>query len=427
MTAGLLRLLLPLGAVVVTATVAVGNPSTLLAALAERAETELRGNILPFWLEHVPHPERDGFYGEVVRAGEPRSQAPRAALLSSRILWTFSAAYRHYGEPAYLTMADRAYRDLVDNFRDARHGGYFWSIHADGSPRDLFKHVYGQSFVVYAMSEYYRATGEPSARVAALELFALIEARAADQGRGGYWENFTRDWEPVPAHQPSAIGPPAARSQNTHLHLMEAYTNLWLATGDLRVREALRSLVGLMLERILDPETGHLGLYFDEDWRPISNRVSYGHDIEFAWLATEAAQAVGDAALREQVRVWAVRIAGNTLARGVEKDGGIPYEVGPKGEGAQLHREWWVPAEAAVGFLNAYQLSHDSRFLEAADAQWQFIERHFVDREGGEWFHSVSPSGERIPRAQVSGWKGPYHNGRACLELLVRARGLLGP
>jgi len=401
-----------------------GGAEGEVARFRDSVEDELRGNILPFWLEHVPHPERDGFHGAVGRDGRPLERAPRAALMTSRILWTFSAAYRMYGADEYRAMAERAARDLERNFRDQEHGGYFWSLTPAGAPLNDGKHLYGQAFAMYALAEYHRATGDPLARARALELFDLVERHAADRVNGGYLESFTRDWRPVPAGQPSPIGPPELKSQNTHLHLMEAFASLLRATDEPRVRAAQRDLITLVLDRIVDPRSAHLGLFFAAVWTPRSSEISYGHDIEFAWLVTEAATELGDTALIERARPLAVRVAEVTLEEGVMEDGGIPYEANAEGRPTMPHREWWVPAEAAVGFLNAYQLSGDERFLSAARQQWDYIQRHFVDREHGEWFHSVSADGRvAMNHPKADAWKCPYHNGRACMELVRRLGG----
>jgi cellobiose epimerase len=396
-----------------------------LGSLADRTEAELRNNILTFWLEQVPHPEHGGFYGEVMNAGDPRPHAPRAALMTSRILWTFSAAYRQFGDERYRQMADRAFSDLTSAFMDREHGGVFWAITATGEPRATSKHVYGQAFAIYGLSEYYRATGEPAALDEAIALFRLIEHHARDRAQGGYFEAFSRQWQREPPETRAVVGPADAKSQNTHLHIMEAYASLLRVWPEPELWRAQRELIEILLTRIVDPATTHLGLFFNDDWTPRSHEISYGHDIEFAWLVTEAAVELGDAELLARVRPLAVRIAEVTLAEGVEEDGGIPYERSRTGV-TRSRREWWVPAEAAVGFLNAYQISGDERFLHASIAQWEFIEKHLVDRVAGEWFHSVSATGNVARNAaKASAWKCPYHNGRACLELMNRARALL--
>jgi mannobiose 2-epimerase len=174
-----------------------------------------------------------------------------------------------------------------------------------------------------------------------------------------------------------------------------------------------------MRTHILDPKTHHLGLFFDEDWKPKSDAISFGHDIEFAWLFTEAAEVLKDEPLIAASRAEAIQIARVTLEQGIDRDGGVIAEADPKGI-TNTFKEWWPQAEATVGFLNAYQISKDPHYLEASRHSWSFIEQHLIDREHGEWFHGVNREGRKSGAPKLSFWKCPYHNGRACLELVAR-------
>jgi mannobiose 2-epimerase len=156
-----------------------------------------------------------------------------------------------------------------------------------------------------------------------------------------------------------------------------------------------------------------------DDWKPRSDGFSYGHDIEAAWLLTEAAGVLGDSDLIARTRLAAVDIAETTLKEGVDAEGGVCNEGGPAGV-SDRSRDWWPQAEAVVGFLNAYQISGDSRFLDASRRSWAFIESHFVDHDRGEWFESVSSTGVAKHTPKISLWKCPYHNSRSCLEVSER-------
>ena len=392
------------------------------AAFADRAEAEVRGDILPFWLRHARDEARGGFYGEIGPDLVVHRNAPRGALLSARILWTFSTAYRRYRDPAYLAMARWAYQDLETRFWDSEYGGYLWRISAAGQPKDPTKQIYGQAFGIYALAEFYRATGEQAALDRAVALYRLVEEHGHDRRFGGYLEAFTRDWQRPPGRRLSAIGPDFPKSQNTHLHLMEAYTNLLRVWPDPELRRNLHAFIELMLDRVLGPDHRHLRLYFDADWTPRSDVISFGHDIEASWLLTESAEVVGDPALLTRVRETALLIARGTLAQGVDADGGICNEAGPRGL-TDTGKDWWPQAEAAVGFVNAYQISGDERFLAAARRTWDFIEMRMVDRQHGEWHWGVTRAGAVRPRLPLAGfWKCPYHNSRACLELAERLR-----
>jgi cellobiose epimerase len=219
------------------------------------------------------------------------------------------------------------------------------------------------------------------------------------------------------------MGSKGQKSQNTHLHMLEAYTNLLRAWPDPTLKNDLSELVDVMLTKVLDASTHHLHLFFNEDWAPSSHEFSYGHDIEFSWLITEATDVLADAQLSTRAKAAAESIAAVTLREGVEPNGGVVAEGGAHGV-TNRFKEWWTQAEAAVGFLNAFQLSGSPVYLDASLKTWDYIDQNLVDRQNGEWFIGVSADGTVPSPVKISFWKCPYHNGRACLELLHRLRAI---
>ncbi len=399
------------------------NP-TALSSCRTRIETDLRQNILPFWIERVVDLDGGTFLGQLSNDLVPDRTVERGALLTSRILWTYAAAGRHYREPAYLAMAELAHRDLLDRYRDGAHGGFYWSINADGSVYRDRKQVYGQAFAIYALSELHAASGRREPLELAIATFRLLEAHARDHTHGGYLEALARDWTAIADLRLSERDQNDPKSQNTMLHVMEAYTRLLGVWPDAGLRLALRDIVDLMLTRIVDPGTGHLGLFFTLDWQPTSQKISYGHDIEAAWLLTRAAETLTDPALLARVHALAVRIAEVTLAEGVDADGGV-YNFGDPSGLVDTDKEWWPQAEAVIGFLNAAQISGDKRYAEAALRTWDFVEKHLIDRQRGEWFRGVTREGRLIASHEKVGfWKCPYHNGRMGLEAPARLQAL---
>jgi mannobiose 2-epimerase len=215
---------------------------------------------------------------------------------------------------------------------------------------------------------------------------------------------------------------------NTHLHVMEAYANLLRVWEDDGLRHRLEALVEIHLRRVLDPDTAHLLLFFDEAWRPVDRAVSYGHDIEASWLIMEASDVLGDPGLRERAAEAAERIAHVTLDEGLDRDHGGLYAEREDGGALDDDKHWWMQAEAVVGFVNAWELTGDEAFLDAAEETWRFVDRFIVDREHGEWRWRVARDGRPIaglPR--VEPWKCPYHNARAALEVLFRAERARAP
>jgi mannobiose 2-epimerase len=383
---------------------------------------ELENNLLPFWRERVFDDARGGFITEMAADGTVREDAPRSLILHSRLLWTFSALYRRFGEGRDIELARRALDILEGKFRDREYGGYFWRTDASGNPLDRTKKIYGQAFCIYALSEFHLATGEPAALEAATELFELIEAHARDPEFRGYIEARADDWSGVSDLRLSGKDMDAAKSMNTHLHLLEAYTNLLSAIIDPRVVMRLDELIGIFGRHIIRRETGgyRLDHFFDEAWTRLSDTRTYGHDIESAWLLCEAASVLGGEELRETIKLWAIELARSTVAEGLLVDGGLAYE-GRGGTVINDDHDWWCQAEAVVGFWHAFELTQEAAFADAAVGVWKYIKRSMVDQVHGEWFWRVRADGtidESEPK--VSEWKGPYHSVRMCLEMLRR-------
>jgi mannobiose 2-epimerase len=399
------------------------NPGVTLRLLEREMRAELTERILPFWSERAVDRERGGFYGSVGPDGTPDAEAPRGAILNGRILWTFSAAFRALRDPALAALADRAAQVIRKRFLDRTHGGVYWMVDASGQPVDDRKHVYAQAFAVYGLAEHSRATGSLESLADAEVLFRLIETHARDDQHGGYREAFSRDWGPLEDVRLGETDLNAPRSANTHLHLLEAYTTLFRAWPAPVLGPRLRSLQELFVDRIVDRATGHLVPFFDESWTPCSWVASYGHDIEASWLLGDAATVLNDRDLSARTREAALLLAESALTEGLDPKGGVFY-LADAGGNVDEGKEWWTQAESVVGFLNAYQETRRREFLKAAWDTWEFIKAHVLDRERGEWYRRVDPDGTPQPGNEIVGpWKCPYHNTRACLEVMKRAGG----
>ena len=391
-----------------------------MSELRQRVEAELLSDILPFWLKYAIDEEYGGFRGQIANDLTINPHAAKGIILNARILWTFSKAFSAYGDPVYLNAARRAYEYLVRFFWDNEFGGVYWMVDYQGNPFDTKKRIYGQAFTVYALAEYYHATGDAEILARALRLVEVIEASGHDPANGGYFETYERDWTLAVDQRLSEVDQDEKKSMNTHLHLLEAYAALLRNHEHSTVRLRLRELIEVFLNHIVDPKTHHFLLFFDEEWRTQSDKVSFGHDIEGSWLLCEAAEILGDTALLESVRAVGLSMAQAVYDQGLDTDGGLLYEAGPAGI-IDSDKHWWPQAEAVVGFLNAHELSGRQYFRDAAERSWAFIEEHIIDREHGEWFWLVSKDG--VPAAErdkVGPWKCPYHNSRACFETMER-------
>ena len=391
-----------------------------LDQFARSVHDQLFGHILPFWTGPALDHEQGGWLAWMSNDLRVDRSQPKGLIVNSRILWTFSAVHRFRPDPLYRQMAERAFDVVMNRFWDEQHGGAFWQLAGHGRVLDDSKKTYGQAFYIYALAEHHLAFGASAALPRAVELFELLERHAHDPEHGGYWEVRRRDWSESADSRLSEKDLNEKKSMNNHLHVLEAFANLFRATRDPRVGERLRELVELFEQRILDPRTGHLHHFFDEEWGVRSDTCTFGHDIEASWLLCETAEALGDAALIEKAREVALRMAEVALREGLDSDGGLSYE-GRAGRVIDRRKECWPQAEAVIGFLNAFQLSGDAGYLEAARRVWDYLEDHLVDRAHGEWFWRINNDGRPDPALpKVSEWKGPYHGSRACLETLRR-------
>jgi mannobiose 2-epimerase len=388
--------------------------------LRERVERELRGNILPFWLKYAVDDEYGGFRGQIANDLTIDPLAHKGLILNARILWTFAKAYKVYGDEIYLRTARRAYEYLRQYFWDREFGGMYWMVDHLGNPVETKKRIFGQAFTLYALAEYASASAEKEPLEEAIALHRMTEDASHDGKNGGYFETYERDWKIAGEQRLSEVDMDEKKSMNTHLHMLEAYANLLRIWNDDALRKRLRELIRIFLDHIIDPRTHHLRMFFDEVWHDRSDRFSFGHDIESSWLICEAAGVLGDQAILEEARIAAVRMAQAVYEQAVDTDGGLFYE----GRGKEIidtDKQWWPQAEAVVGMLNANELSGKDYFLEASEKSWEFIESYIVDRRHGEWYGKVSHDGRPSnDKYKVDLWKCPYHNSRACFEVMER-------
>ncbi|MBW4084361.1 AGE family epimerase/isomerase [Paenibacillus sp. S150] len=388
-----------------------------------RIEDELKDNILGFWMEHTLDKANGGFVGEIDNRMNVVAGAEKSLVLNARILWTFASAYRIYGTAEYLAMAERAYDYLTRYFTDEEYGGFFWMVDEHGVPSQPKKQIYGLAFAIYALAEFHHATGRSDALRQAIDLFRAVEKYGYDPLNKGYIEALSREWQMTDNLSLSSKDMNEKKSMNTHLHVLEGYTGLYRVWKSDELGASLAELIETMLEHIVDADGRHFHLFLDDEWHVKSESISFGHDIEGSWLLVEAAEVLGDEALLQRVRKVALSMAEAVLAEGMDEDGGIWNEADLSGFIDKSHesRDWWPQAEAMVGFYNAYQLTGDPRFLQAAENSWTFTDKYIIDHKLGEWYWGVDEALQPLARApKVSAWKCPYHNSRACFEMIGR-------
>lgn len=368
-----------------------------LAILKQEVTDVLRHNILSFWQTYMLDAE-GGFYGQMLSDGTLVESAPRGCILNARILWAFSAAYRVLGDAEYLSTATHARDYLLEHFIDKEWGGAYWSLNPDGTPLDTKKQFYAIGFAIYGLSEYVRATGDRTSLDAAIALYHSIEEHAWDEQFGGYIEAMTRDWQPIADMRLSDKDENTEKSQNTHLHIIEPYTNLYRVWPNKDLQGKISRLIEVFDKNIRQPNN-HLGLFFPMNWQVTSALYSAGHDIEASWLIDEAASVIGERH-DDFVRSLAEAAKEGLLDSGL------------------MHGTWWEQAETVVGYINIYQRFGNEEALRIALRCWEQIKAHYIDYEHGEWYWGADNCNTAEDKAGF--WKCPYHNSRMCLEIIER-------
>ena len=388
--------------------------------LKQTMKDVLEHNILSYWIDHVVDKENGGFYGRIDGDDQIHAQAEKGAVMNARILWAFSAAYRVLRNPAYLEAATRAKDYFLAHFVDKENGGVYWSVDCQGNPLDTKKQTYAIGFAIYGFSEYARATGDAEALEMAKRLYHDIETHAYDSENQGYIEALTCDWQPIADMRLSDKDENGSRTMNTHLHIIEPYTNLYRVWKDAALEKSIRNLLDIFTDKLLNPETHHLDLFFDDKWQGKRNVESYGHDIEASWLLHETALVLDDKTVLQKMEQVIRRIA-DAADEGLRPDGSMVYEHWKDTDEYDLQRQWWVQCENIIGHIDLYQYFGYEDSLEKAIQCWNFVQKNLIDAKNGEWHWAVLDDGTINLKDDKAGfWKCPYHNSRMCLELIER-------
>lgn len=387
--------------------------------LKNEMKSHLAEHILPYWMNKTIDLKNGGFVGRIDGNGKLDERSGKGSVLNARILWTFSSAYNALKDPAYLKVADRAFDYLTTHFVDKKFGGIFWMLDYLGHPLETKKQIYAQAFALYGLSEYYRATKNEKALKSAIALFGLIEKYAFDPEENGYFEAYDQKWNLLEDLRLSDKDANEKKTMNTHLHILEAYSALYEVWKDEHLQKQLKNLLELFMDKFVS-EDFRFRLFFDEHWQTKSSEISFGHDIEGSWLLQEAAEKLEDQKLIDQTKKLANSMVDKVIMTGMDKDGGIWNAAADHGI-TDEDKHWWPQAEAIVGLVNAWQNSADQNYLKMAEKVWEFTKNKIIDQDNGEWWFRVNKQGQPyLNEDKVGPWKCPYHNGRACLEIIKR-------
>ncbi len=405
-----------------------------LEACLVEVQDHLRDELLPFWLSRGVDSEHGGFLTYFDGDGQATGETVKTLVCQTEMIYTFSSMHRAgLAEDKALSIAQQGVEFLIERFWDEQNGGWFWTTERDGSPLDTSKIGYGHAIAMHALSEYGMASGDLRGMEYATKTFETLQSLAADNLNGGYYEFFERDWAKKPP------GPKGGdrKSLEAHMRLMEAFTNLFEATGALIYHDKTREMIDLIFRHMLHPEYGTGIAQFSPDWtpqreimvddtrstdrdaddpegRPLDNTI-YGRNVEFAWLLTHAVKLLDlDVnTYRQPIQ----KLYDHCLTHGIDHERGGVYSEGPHdGPARGKNKEYWQQAEGLVGFLDAYMILGDEKYLDGYDKVHRFVFDHMIHHEVGEWFPLFDDRNTLLRDDMAHAWKSNFHTVRSMIQ-----------
>lgn len=412
-----------------------------LTQLKKEAENHLANELLPFWTTRMIDHKNGGYLTHFDENGNDTGEDEKSLIAQTRCLYTLSSAHRAgYGNGELANMARHGVDFLLGKMWDNEHGGFYWMLDRKGKVKIDQKIIYGHSFAIYSLSEYMLATGDKRGIEYAEKVFDLLQKYCADIRHGGYWEMFHRNW--------TLCGPGSQggdrKTLDVHMHLMEAFTTLYEATGQDVHRRKLLEVIDLLLNRIIHPEykTGIPQFYKDWTVAPqikfdiiwgwdrfseegqkgnATDNTCYGHNAEFAWLLNHALEILKED--RKDYLDLFRTIYDHTINNGIDYELGGVFVEGPHSGGVyDREKEFWQQAEVLIGLLDAMILFGDKKYWEAYKNVHRFVFDKVINKGVGEWYPLLTRRGEPIWTHMGHSWKINYHTVRAMVQSIERMK-----
>lgn len=414
-----------------------------ISHMLEEMRRHLYKELLPFWAVRGVDKQYGGFLTYLDKDGNPTGETLKTIICQNRMIYTYSSAYRAgVAGQEFLDIAAQGVDFLIKHFWDERNSGWFWITEQDGTPHDRSKIMYGHSFAIYALSEYAMASGDQRALEYAEETLSVLKTRAADLAYGGVGEFFEEDWS---FKRPGVYGGDR-KSFDVHMHLMEAFTNLYEATGNPKHKWETQNIIDLIFKHIIHPEFGTGLAQFSFDWTPLRailfknvwgadrdveddegrplNNTSFGHNIEFNWLLKHALHILGSDL--EPYKEGMRKIFDHAVKYGIDWEKGGVYCEGPNdGPARERNKEFWQQSEALTGFLDACLMFGPEKYLDAYENIHRFVMDVMINHKVGEWWPLFDENNTLLWTHMAHAWKINYHTVRAAIQSEIRLAKLL--
>ena len=378
---------------------------------------------------HFYHPRAfdpsGGFYHFFLDDGTVYDAATRHLVSSTRFIFNYAMAYRHFGGDDYQAALRHGVAFLRDVHRDPDTGGYAWQLSwKDGvkTVEDGANHCYGLAFVLLAYAHALQA-GVTEARAYLDETFELMEQRFWLPEHGLYADVASADWSTLDGY----------RGQNANMHACEAMLAAFEATGEARYLHRAETLAHNITVRQAGLANGMIWEHYKSDWaidwdynlhdksnifRPWGYQP--GHFTEWAKLLLIMER---HARFMAGPSGWLLPRARELYDTALAKawdgaHGGIHYGFGPHGEICDGDKYFWVQAESFAAAAVLAARTGDDACWQSYDKIWDYSWKHFVDHEHGAWYRILTPENQKISNEKSPAGKVDYHTMGACYEVL---------
>jgi mannobiose 2-epimerase len=410
----------------------------------KECQQHLTKELLPFWTDRTLDKKYGGFITHFDKDGIDTGEDEKSMLGQARSIYVYSSAYRNgYGGEKTAELAKQGVNFLLDKMWDQEYGGFFWLTDRAGNVKIDEKILYGHSFIIYSLSEFTLATGDPRGIEYAEKVFDLIQKYCADTHYGGYFEMFHRDW--TLKGKGSEGGD--RKTLDVHMHLMEAYTTLYECSNKEVHRRKLLEIIKLHIDKILHPEYKTGIPQFFADWQiapqikfdivwgwdrfsddglkgNAEDNTSYGHNVEYAWLLMHALKVL-DLPINEFEDIIRKQYD-HALADGIDWEfGGVYVEGSHSGGVYDREKEFWQNAEMLIGLTQACLVFDKEKYWPVYVNVHRFVFDKMINHEIGEWWPLLTRQSEPIWTHMSHNWKINYHTVRSMIETIKRLETLL--
>ena len=417
--------------------------------IAAAMEKSIRKELLDPWYPKSIDTMYGGFTTAYTYDFKPAANQDKMVVTQARHTWVNAKASEMYPESYFKKGAKHGFNFLKDKMWDKEYGGFYTLTDQQGNVKKMGvaeKEAYGNAFGIYALAAYYHASGDTSALNLAKAAFTWLEKHSHDNIYKGYYQHLQRDGTPIKRTADTPLNSDLGyKDQNSSIHLLEAFTELYTVWPDALVRERLNEMLLLIRDRITSAK-GNLVLFFQPDWAPVSfsnmskeeilklhylDHVSFGHDIETAYLLLEASHALGNEHDSTTLRIGK-KMLDHALQNGWDNTVGGFYDEGYyfKGDSkitiTHNTKNWWAQAEGMNTLLLMADLfpNDPMQYFEKFKKEWTYIQTYLIDHEHGDWYEGGLDKQPQLLKSQKGHiWKATYHNFRAmdnCVKMLKK-------